>query len=102
MATLLRAKTRLAQGQIPAQEMVEGLLLAVAGAFLLTPGFFTDTIGFTLLFPEVRRLVYGFFKGRAIFAGAQNVNAGAGEHTFEGEYRRDAKSGDSEDNLTLK
>ena len=41
-------------GQLPAQEMAEGLLLAVAGALLITPGFVTDIIGFLILFPLTR------------------------------------------------
>ena len=44
--TLLRAQSRIHQGEIPAREMVDGLFLGVAGALLLTPGFFTDAIGF--------------------------------------------------------
>ncbi len=55
-ATLLRANRRLDQGQLPAQEMVEGFFLAFAGALLLTPGFITDTLGFLCLTPPVRRL----------------------------------------------
>lgn len=95
MATLLRAKTRMAEGRMPAQEMAEGILLAVAGAFLLTPGFFTDTVGFILLFPPARRGVYAFLKSRMTIQGV-NMNAGGprstGEHTFEGEFSRDDKT----------
>ena len=39
LATLTRASQRLQAGQLPAQEIVEGMLLAAAGALLLTPGF---------------------------------------------------------------
>ena len=39
-ATLARGVSRLNRGELPAVEMVEGLLLAVSGAFLITPGFF--------------------------------------------------------------
>src|SRR5690606_39234642 len=46
LSTLLGAQDRLRSGQLPAQEIVEGMLLAFAGAMLLTPGFITDTIGF--------------------------------------------------------
>lgn len=49
LSTLLRANQRLATGELPAQEILEGMLLAGAGALLLTPGFITDTIGFLLL-----------------------------------------------------
>jgi UPF0716 protein FxsA len=55
--TLLRFQERLRSGEIPAQEIVEGMLIAFAGALLLTPGFLTDAIGFTCLLPPVRRRI---------------------------------------------
>lgn len=55
-ATLLRAVRRMDQGGLPAQEMLEGIVLAVGGALLLTPGFVTDALGFACLFPPTRRL----------------------------------------------
>jgi UPF0716 protein FxsA len=36
---------------------MEGIALVVAGALLLTPGFFTDAFGFVLLTPPLRRLI---------------------------------------------
>ena len=54
LSTLTRAQQRLQDNQLPAREILEGMALVVAGAFLLTPGFFTDTIGFLLLFPPTR------------------------------------------------
>jgi UPF0716 protein FxsA len=54
LATLTRGFRRLDGGQLPATEVAEGLLLAVAGALLLTPGFVTDTVGFLLLVPVLR------------------------------------------------
>ena len=55
LATLTRGVTRMNRGEVPAQEMAEGILLAVAGALLLTPGFVTDVVGFLLLFPPSRQ-----------------------------------------------
>ncbi|XOV84347.1 MAG: FxsA family protein [bacterium] len=55
LATLTRGVSRMNRGEVPAQEMAEGILLAVAGALLLTPGFVTDTVGFVLLFPPARQ-----------------------------------------------
>jgi len=57
LATLTRGLGRLDRGELPAREMVEGLLLAVAGALLLTPGFVTDLVGFLLLLPAARSLI---------------------------------------------
>lgn len=56
-STLTRANQRISSGELPAQEIVEGLLLAFAGALLLTPGFITDTIGFLCLTPPIRSLI---------------------------------------------
>ena len=57
LATLTRGMGRLQRGELPASEIVEGLLLAVAGALLLTPGFVTDAVGFILLTPFTRALI---------------------------------------------
>ncbi|MGX5175393.1 FxsA family protein [Aliikangiella sp. IMCC44653] len=47
----------LAQGKIPAKELAAGAQLLFAGALLLTPGFVTDAIGFSLMLPKVRALI---------------------------------------------
>ena len=46
-----------AEGRVPAREALDGLLILLAGAVLITPGFLTDTIGFLLLVPPFRALV---------------------------------------------
>jgi UPF0716 protein FxsA len=55
LATLARVQQKLDQGQIPETELLEGLMLLVGGALLLTPGFITDAMGFTCLLPGLRR-----------------------------------------------
>lgn len=47
----------LSQGRPPLDSLADGALLLIAGAFLLTPGLITDTLGFLLLMPPVRALV---------------------------------------------
>ncbi len=54
-ATLTRVQSMLGRGEMPAIEIMEGVFLLVAGALLLTPGFFTDAIGFACLTPPLRR-----------------------------------------------
>lgn len=54
LSAFVRANQKMQSGQMPVAEMGEGLMLAVAGALLLTPGFVTDGIGFLLLTPMVR------------------------------------------------
>jgi UPF0716 protein FxsA len=54
LSTMTRAQHKLQQNELPAREILEGMGLLVAGALLLTPGFFTDGVGFLLLFPPTR------------------------------------------------
>lgn len=63
LATLFRAQEHLNQGRFPMEEVFDGLCLLVAGAFLLTPGFVTDAVGFLLFLPPFR-----FFVKRAVGA----------------------------------
>jgi UPF0716 protein FxsA len=58
ISVLMRAQRQLAEGSLPVAEVFEGLCLVIAGALLLTPGFFTDAIGALLLVPAVRRALY--------------------------------------------
>ena len=57
LLTLLRAREKLQRGEIPADNLLEGLILLVAGVLLLTPGFVTDVIGFLCLVPSLRSLL---------------------------------------------
>lgn len=59
LSTLSRAQQKMNSGEMPAKELLEGFALVIAGAFLLTPGFFTDTVGFLLLIPLTRSLIIG-------------------------------------------
>jgi UPF0716 protein FxsA len=45
----------MAQGEMPSDEIVAGVLLLVAGVLLVTPGFVTDFFGLSLLVPQVRK-----------------------------------------------
>ena len=54
VSTLWRGREKLHQGRMPAQEIMEGIVLAVSGALLLTPGFVTDAIGLLGLLPFSR------------------------------------------------
>ncbi len=65
VATAWRARERLARGELPEQEMLEGLLIAVGGGLLLLPGFISDVFGLLCLFPFTRRLLVGKMRQRA-------------------------------------
>lgn len=62
--------TQMAGAQNPSQEIMNGVMILIAGAFLMTPGMITDTIGFLLLVPAIRRHVGTFavrwFKTRTV------------------------------------
>ena len=63
LATWARFQRALAAGRLPTQEILEGLLILVAGAVLLTPGVLTDAAGFSLLVPPTRRWVVQRIEG---------------------------------------
>lgn len=90
IATLMRIQESLARGEVPAMAVVEGAVLLVAGALLLTPGFFTDAIGFLCLTPRVRRGAVAWLLARLKMGAAPPPPGGAaGPTTLEGEFRRE-------------
>jgi UPF0716 protein FxsA len=65
LTTLARAQSEMFNNRMPAMEVIEGALLLIAGALLLIPGFVSDTLGFIILIPPLRRwLVQRFLKKR--------------------------------------
>jgi UPF0716 protein FxsA len=52
--TLAKIQQKAAQGEVPTDELLDGALLLIAGAFLLTPGLVTDLLGFLLVVPLTR------------------------------------------------
>lgn len=106
VSTIMRANQRMQAGQLPAQEMVEGIFLAVGGALLLTPGFITDAIGFACLIPGLRHLIIGRLLKKAIFratsgragfyhsAQGYRASSSSDDDIIEGEFRQDNSSHD--------
>lgn len=56
-STLLKMNQKMASGENPATEAVEGILLALAGALFIFPGFITDAMAVLLVIPFSRRLL---------------------------------------------
>ena len=54
MGIVLRSMGQLVEGRVPTDEMINGGIVLVAGALMLTPGFLTDAVGLVLLLPPVR------------------------------------------------
>jgi len=87
-------QSRLQQGELPAQQILEGVLLAVAGVLLFIPGFLTDALGMIVLLPAPRRALAKYLmtkmvvKSAAGFDGHFEQGSDNDGHTFEGEYQR--------------
>ena len=54
LGVIRRAQEQVRRGQVPGKELVDGVLILLAGALMLTPGFFTDIMGLALMVPPVR------------------------------------------------
>jgi UPF0716 protein FxsA len=93
LTMLQRTRGALAQGQLPALEMLEGVLMVFAGALLLTPGFVTDALGFAFLVPPLRRALIHWFLSKSSHRAQQFEDFSgirrADRYTIEGEYHRD-------------
>ncbi|EPU1005239.1 TPA: membrane protein FxsA [Vibrio cholerae] len=100
LQTLLTVQQRLAQGQLPAQQILEGVMLAVAGVLLLTPGFFTDILGMLVLLPAPRAYFAKQLMSRVVVGNIHASGAGFEQPnpfhdranpkgtTYEGEFER--------------
>lgn len=66
--TLAQIQRDLARGVMPGEAMLQGAMILVAGALLVTPGVLTDLLGFSVLFPPMRslysRYLIRYFRGR--------------------------------------
>lgn len=62
IAILFSIQREMAAGNLPAPQMIDGIMVLLAGALLITPGLITDTVGFALLIPTVRTLLRGWLR----------------------------------------
>ena len=93
MQTIASMRGNLDQGRMPTKEIFDGFCLVAAGALLITPGFLTDAIGFSLLIPPLRDALREQLKKNAKFAmGASFEGDGFSSRQYhdpnviEGEY----------------
>jgi UPF0716 protein FxsA len=93
LATLQRLQATLGRGETPAIEMVEGVLLLAGALLLLTPGFFTDALGFACLIPPLRRaLALWLLRRITVITPAGPAGSPGDGHrptTIEGEFQRE-------------
>ncbi|RKD25101.1 hypothetical protein BEP19_04585 [Ammoniphilus oxalaticus] len=57
------AQRQMRQGQLPGEALLDGLIIFTGGLLLLSPGFFTDTLGILCLIPMIRGPIKIYLKG---------------------------------------
>ena len=62
LQTLYRIQESLREGRMPSGELLDALLIGIAGLVLLTPGFLTDSAGFLLLIPATRNTIENWLR----------------------------------------
>ena len=91
-STLKRFQESVNRGEIPAYEMIEGLILMLGGALLIAPGFFTDILGFACLIPPLRKAIAKYVIEHYLVTAqagspfSQTTQAGT---AIEGEFRKE-------------
>ncbi len=66
LGILQRIKRESEYGNIPGDEILQGLLILIGGALLLTPGLISDVAGFVLVLPVTRIMLVNWLKNRGI------------------------------------
>ena len=86
LAVMSRFRERLSSGSLPGRELTHGAAVLVSGALLISPGFFTDVVGFVLLVPAVRDFIHARvakrFAGQVVVSGETGtvIDVDAWEH----------------------
>lgn len=89
LQTAFSAQQRMAAGEVPAQQVIEGLLLVIAGFCLVMPGFITDLLGMVILVPQLRTAAaHKILNSDKIKFRTGAHGGGSDGHTFDGEFRR--------------
>jgi UPF0716 protein FxsA len=124
LQTLMSVQNRLRHGELPAQQILEGVMLAVSGVLLLTPGFMTDAMGMVVLLPGPRAILAKYLMTKVVVQsmGSRGFHAQGGfghgdpfrddaprdnpfsrdeGNTFEGEFERKDKDKDDQNHNKL-
>ena len=92
LGVLRRMQSEMAEGRLPASSIVDGVLILLAGAVLITPGVLTDLVGFLVLIPVTRGLIKAYLWKRierAVKRGAARVHVDFGAPGHPSAYRPD-------------
>ena len=91
-STWQRFQKNVSKQELPAYEIVEGVMLLIGGIFLLTPGFFTDMVGFAFLVPRLRHKIAKIIVDKyliQILNTAESGSTPSKEKTLEGDFTRE-------------
>lgn len=89
LKTFARIQQSLEAGRIPAQDMIEGGLILIAGILLLIPGFLSDGASLILLLPASRRLIAAYLVEHMLRDFPPPDSPDSGARTLEGQFRRE-------------
>ncbi|WP_163932204.1 FxsA family protein [Paraferrimonas sp. SM1919] len=97
LKTFMKVRSQLQAGTAPAQELVEAVMLAVAGVLLVTPGFITDFIGLVMLTPLTRKPIAWYFLSKINITmsnsfsthGSFHSHGQFGQNPFEQQSKKD-------------
>mgnify|MGYP001281386643 CR=1 FL=1 len=79
--TLNKGIRNIVKDQMPVYELISGALIAIGAIFLIIPGFATDIIGFLIIFPPTRKMIF------KIFSNKNKKNNNKSKDYIEGEYK---------------
>jgi|GEM_PF-79163 len=88
LSTAQTAQAKLQRGEMPVDQAFDGMFLVFAGGLLLTPGFLTDAIGFSLFIPQIRAALRRRIVTAAEKRGAFHMSGGV-HRTGAGMYYAD-------------
>lgn len=88
-----RLRSSFAELEDPTEPLAHGAMILIAGVLLLTPGFFTDAVGFALLTPPIRVAVFRYLRSRVTVAQFQ-MGPDAGLHRQSGSFARGGMADD--------
>ncbi len=85
-----------AMGGLPAKQLAFGMMIGIAGALLLTPGYFTDTFGFLLLVPKIRSIIYEELKKRISVVATSSTSS-----SFEASFSNNQNDNYKQDEIEI-